>query len=62
MNAAEEDRLCQAETWPATLVDPPAYCEEEAAPDSDYCPDHDPDAAADRLEEIAEERSRARWD
>lgn len=55
----EDARPCLAEAHPGSHLEPPTYCDEEAIEGSDYCRGHDPDAAADRLEELAERRT---WD
>lgn len=53
-----EPYLCQAIVRYGTGEDPPEYCEHEALERSDYCPEHDPDAAEDAIAEQAE-RARA---
>lgn len=51
-------RLCEAQLYPETRVDPAEYCDDDAAPHSDYCERHAhlggdiwdaADAAHDRL-------------
>lgn len=52
---AETPEPCAAETRPATWIDPPEFCEEDALPGSEFCYGHDPDgAAADAAEARAE--------
>jgi hypothetical protein len=42
-------RPCEAMLRRATYYDPPEYCDEDAAEDSDFCPRHDPDAEDPRI-------------
>lgn len=51
-----EPEPCSEEVRPATYYDPPEYCENDAAPGSDFCYEHDPDLIADLLEARAEAR------
>lgn len=52
--------LCSAMTRPATQLDPPEFCEDDALEGSAYCTGHDPDAYDDYLVSRGEERQDAR--
>ena len=45
---------CEHEIALGTLHDPPAFCENDALPGSEFCEAHDPDFIEDRLVERAE--------
>lgn len=45
---------CGFETRPATWIDPPEFCEEDAVPGREFCERHDPDAVEDYLVDQAE--------